>query len=676
MRAGDSNILKKQTLSAVASLLGLYLLLLGCSAAAPRPTAQEAPPPAQTPAPRRAAYEPLGETQETEALSPESVLLAEAEGYHAVAISASARGNFDEAEYNFEKALELLAVLEPETEYTHEQQAQIDELLDRIGQDYQATVQKRGTSLSPPEMSAFMMRFEDLESLRNWKAYSEMQRALEPDQVTYDVPVVWNERVQNCLFYFQTIARANMELYLKRAGRYLPLMQEIFASYGLPTDLCYLPIIESGFNTHAYSYARAMGPWQFISSTGKNYGLQKDWWKDERRDFVRSTHSAARYLGALYEMFGDWYLALAAYNAGEGRVSRTIQKQKTKDFWQMRLSKQTENYVPLYLASLIIAKEPERFGFYVEPDSPLRWDEVVVGKPIELKVLARYLGCAQEELQALNPELLRGVTPPQSSSYGLRIPQGKGALFASAYELIPQSERTEWVRHTVARGESLSGIARRYGTSVQAIRDANKLKSNQIVAGRDLVVPVPVGAGERTASRPVQPSKTGEYRVRAGDSMSKIASAHGVTVEWLAQQNHISSRGKIYPGQILKVPGGVSATVAQSAGAPASATYVDYRVKSGENLTEIASRYGMSASRLAQINNLSVRGKIYPGQTLRVPSVARSGSKVTYTVRRGDNLSKIAREFGIAVGELIEFNGIDNPEHIPVGTTLTIPTPR
>jgi len=189
-------------------------------------------------------------------------------------------------------------------------------------------------------------------------------------------------------------------------------------------------------------------------------------------------------------------------------------------------------------------------------------------------------------------------------------------------------------------------------------------------------VPVPVGAGERTASRPVEASKTGEYRVRAGDTMSKIAGAHGVSVAWLAQQNHISSRGKIYPGQILKVPGGSTASVSGSTQAPASATYVDYRVKSGENLTEIAGRYGMSAQRLAQINNISVRGRIYPGQTLRVPSVARSGGKVTYTVRRGDNLSKIAREFGIAVSELIEFNGIDNPEHIPVGTTLTIPTPR
>jgi membrane-bound lytic murein transglycosylase D len=511
--------------------------------------------------------------------------------------------------------------------------------------------------------------------LRNWKAYSEMQAALEPDSVTYDVPVVWNERVRNCLFYFQTIARSNMELYLQRAGRYLPIMQDIFASYGLPLDLCYLPLIESGFNTSAYSYARAMGPWQFISSTGSNYGLKRDWWKDERRDFVRSTHAAARYLKTLYEMFGDWYLVLAAYNGGEGRVSRTIAKQKTNDFWELRLRKQTENYVPLYLASIIIAKEPERFGFYVDPAHPLSWDEVDVSKPIELKVLARHLSCSVDELQLLNPELLRGVTPPGTSPYRVRIPEGKGPLFTSVYELIPQSERTEWVRHTIGRGETLSTIARRYGVSMQAIQDANKLKSNRIVAGHDLIVPVPVGAVERVEGHTIQPSETGEYRVRAGDALWDIAKAHNTSAEWLVSHNNISSRHKIYPGQILKVPGGAASP--SSAPAPAAGTYAEYRVRPGETLWEISSRHGLSVSRLAQLNNISARGRIYPGQTLRVPAVTQNNDEsVTYVVRRGDNLSKIAREFGIAVNDLVQFNGIDDPEHIPVGTTLTIPTQR
>jgi membrane-bound lytic murein transglycosylase D len=611
----------------------------------------------------------------TAALSPESVLLAEAEGYHAVASAAHDRGDFSEAEYNFEKALELLASLEPDTEFTSDQKDQIDQLLEHIARDYQATVRERGDGMSPPEMSAFMMRFEDLESLRNWKNYSEMQRALEPDSVVYDVPVVWNERVRNCLFYFQTIARSNMQLYLERAGRYLPMMQAIFAEYGLPRDLCYLPIIESGFNTNAYSYARAMGPWQFISSTGHNYGLKRDWWKDERRDFERSTHAAARYLAALYEMFGDWYLALAAYNGGEGRVGRTIAKQKTKDFWQLRLRKQTENYVPLYLASVIIAKEPERFGFYVTPEPPLRWDEVDVGKPIELKVLARHLECTVEHLQQLNPELLRGVTPPQSAPYRLRVPEGKGARFASVYELIPQSERTEWVRHTIARGESLSSIARRYGVSVQAVKDANKLKSNRIVAGHDLVVPVPVGALPTAGAPSIQPSETGVYRVRAGESLWDIARAHGTTPEDLAGRNNISSRGKIYPGQMLKVPAVGSATRAAVPTAQAP-DYSEHRVRAGESLWSIANEHGLSVSKLASINHISARGRIYPGQVLRVPASAGTPGAMRYVVRRGDTLTKIAQQFGVAVNELIEFNGISDPQQIHVGTTLNIPTPR
>lgn len=645
--------------------------LLSCSAAAPRRTsAREVPPPQAEE--RAAAPSVLAPA----ALSPESVLLAEAEGYHAVGTAAHQRGELAEAEYNFEKALELLATLDPDTEFTEEQKTQIDELLDRIATDYQAAVRQNGEDMSPPEMSAFMMRFEDLESLRNWKNYSEMQRALEPDSIVYDVPVVWNERVRNCLFYFQTIARSNMQTYLERSGRYLPMMQAIFAQYGLPLDLCYLPIIESGFNTHAYSYAKALGPWQFIPSTGKNYGLDRDWWMDERRDFERSTHAAARYLGALYEMFGDWYLALAAYNGGEGRVGRTIAKQKTKDFWQLRLRKQTENYVPLYLASLIIAKEPERFGFYINPEAPLRWDEVEVGKPIELKSLARHIGCDTDELVKLNPELLRGVTPPQTSSYRLRVPPGKGATFAAVYDKIPQSERTEWVRHTIARGETLSTIARRYGVSVQAIRDANKMKNNRIVAGHDLIVPVPVGAVRTAQSPRISPSETGEYRVRAGESLWDIAQAHGTTADDLALRNHISSRGKIYPGQILKVPQTASASTPKAPPTAKSATYSEYRVKPGETLWGIAQDHGMSVSKLANMNHISSRGKIYPGQTLRVPVTSKSGGTVRYVVRRGDTLTKIAEDFGIAVSELIEFNGISDPQQIHVGTTLNIPSTR
>jgi membrane-bound lytic murein transglycosylase D len=586
----------------------LLLLSGGCTSVGPQPRV-EAPPPVPV------DLTDLSETAppvDTEALSPESVLLAEADQYYAMGVTEAASERYEEAEYNFEKALELLAKLDPETEFTDDQQEEVARLLKRIGTDYQNTVRAHGAAPDSPEMSAFMMRFEDLESLRNWRGYAEMQRSIAPDSVVYDIPIVWNDRVKNCIVYFQTLARPNMELYLTRAGKYLPMMREIFQSYGLPADLCYLPLIESGYNTSAYSYARAMGPWQFISSTGRNYGLERDWWIDERRDFVKSTHAAARYLGALYEMFDDWYLALAAYNGGEGRVARTIKSQHTRDFWQMRLRKETENYVPLYLAALIIAKDPERFGFHIEPESPIDFDLVTVDKPIELEVLARHLECDPDLLKQLNPEVLRGVTPPHKGTYRLRVPPGHKDRFDEVYAQIPQSERTEWVKHTIGRGETLSSIARRYGTSVQAIRDANRMRSSRIIAGHSLTVPVPLGYQPRPSTRAVTASTDGSYRVRAGDTLWDIARAHGTSVTSLASLNNLSSRRRIYPGQILRVPG-------DGAGSARGQAFT-YVVKRGDNLTQIASRYGIAVSDILTLNRLSDPERLLVGMKLQIPA--------------------------------------------------------
>lgn len=651
----------------------LIIALTGCSVMAPRPAA-EIPPPPEAGNSRIATDALQPPPVDQTPLSPESVLLAEAGQYHAMAVSAAGVENFVDAEYGFEKALELLAKLDSETAFTQEMQETLDDLLSRIGLDYRKAVEARGGRSASPEMSAFMMKFEDLEDLRNWREYAQMQRALKPDEVTYNIPIVWNDRVKNCLTYFQTISRSNMEVYLARSGKYLPMMKKIFMEYGLPTDLCYLPIIESGFNPKAYSYARASGPWQFIRTTGENYGLNKDWWVDERRDFVSSTHSAAKYLGRLYEMFDDWYLALAAYNGGEGRVSRTIKKQKTKDFWKMRLRKQTENYVPLYLASLIIAKDPERFGFYIEYETPIEFDLVHVDKPIDLKVLAKHIGTTTNDLKALNPELLRGVTPPRVKDYVLRVPAGLSDVFASAYANIPQSERTEWIKHRIRRGESLSTIARRYGVSITAVKDANRLRSNRIIAGRNLTIPVPLGKHGASGRRTIAVALDGRYRVRAGDTMWDIARAHHISVASLAGYNNISSRRRIYPGQILKVPGANSTSPGSKK--TTSTKYAKYKVRSGDNLWVIAKKYGTSVSALTRLNNLSSRARIYPGQSLRVPTSKTRKGTFTYVVRRGDNLSRIAVRFGVGVADILSRNKLSNPERIAIGMKLLIPEAR
>ncbi len=283
---------------------------------------------------------------------------------------------------------------------------------------------------------------------------------------------------------------------LRRAGRYIDKMTEIIVRMGLPPELSFLPLIESGFKLHAYSPKRAAGPWQFIPATAKKYGLKIDWWVDERLDPVKSTIAAAKYLNDLFKMFGDWNLALAAYNAGEGRIDRAVRKIKKKDFWRIRKTKyinnETKNYVPSFIAATAIALEPERFGFYnIETHEPLRYDLVEIDTPIDLAVVARFTGTTISEIKELNPELKRWCTPPNVSTYTLRIPLGTEEIFFANLSNAREEELFYVKLHKVKPGDTVAKIARQLGTSIEAIIDLNSLgKDALIVAGKTILIPV------------------------------------------------------------------------------------------------------------------------------------------------------------------------------------------
>jgi membrane-bound lytic murein transglycosylase D len=365
------------------------------------------------------------------------------------------------------------------------------------------------------------------------------------DVKPYHIPMILNDSVENHLEYFKTRGRDVFQLWLDRSARYIPVMRAIFKEKNLPEDLVYVAMIESGFNPYAVSWARAVGPWQFMPATGKLYGLKIDWWIDERKDPIKSTMAAAEHLKDLHNLFGSWPLALASYNAGAGKVQRAVLRTRSDDFWDLKASryirKETKNYVPKYMAATIIAKNPEAYGFSVSNIEPFKYDEVVLEESTDLRLIARCAGCTYQEIKELNPEIRRWVTPPHFSKYTLRLPAGKKEAFLENFAAIPPEQKIKWERHEVKGGETLSSLAKQYGTTPEAIRDINGIRKNRVSPGKHLLIPVDTNAKNHDVSylTPEQRSKQQQilYRVRRGESLMKIAKMHNVTVADIREWN-------------------------------------------------------------------------------------------------------------------------------------------
>lgn len=295
---------------------------------------------------------------------------------------------------------------------------------------------------------------------------------------------------------FTTRLRDRFSLWLARSGMYIDLMKEILVQNGLPKELVFLPLIESGFNTNAYSRSRAVGPWQFIASTARKYGLTINWWIDERRDPIKSTEAAARYLKDLYDMFNSWHLAMAAYNAGEGKVLRALRKTRTDDHWTLLqkkgyLKRETREYVPKFIAASLIALEPEKYGFEdIEFYEPVNFTEVEIESPVDLEVIAKAAETDLEVIRLLNPELKRWCTPPDQPTYRIRIPADKKERFLQNLELIPKEERYSYRIHRVKRGETLTKIAKKYRVPESVLYALNpELKSSFLRPDTEIKLP-------------------------------------------------------------------------------------------------------------------------------------------------------------------------------------------
>lgn len=380
----------------------------------------------------------------------------------------------------------------------------------------------------------------------------------------FEIPLEMNAQVERWVEFFTTgTGRDRFAIYLQRAGRYEAMIRKKARDARLPEDLLYLAMIESGMNPNAYSRARAVGLWQFIASTGRAYGLEISYWLDERRDPFRATDAAIAHLGDLYERFGSWYLAAAAYNAGAGRVSRGIRRTGSDDFWDLSaarvLRSETRNYVPKLLAAAMIARNAAEYGFGdVEPMPPLEFDVVYVPDATSFDVLADAAEVTEAEIRDLNPHFPRLVTPPDRE-VDLRVPVGRADVFTTNYAKVPASERVTWLEHVVTRGQTLGAIANRYGTSVAAIRASNNnVSPRRLQIGQRLVIPrsraARVASLESGGTAQIRPQPDGPLTitVRRGDTLWALARQYGTSTQTLMAMNSLGS-SVIRPGDRITI---------------------------------------------------------------------------------------------------------------------------
>jgi len=458
----------------------------------------------------------------------------------------------------------------------------------------------------------------------------------EVTSISHDLPLTVNDPVLAYLNYFKTPrGNAIVETGLRRAGRYREMVQRVLREEGVPQDLIYLAQAESAFQPQAVSKAGARGMWQFMSFAGRKYGLEKNWWLDERQDPEKATHAAARDLRDLYGQFGDWYLAMAAYNSGAGTVQHAVERTGYADFWELYrrnvLPQETKNYVPIILALTLISKDPARYGVSLEPEPPLKVDSVKPGQPIDLRLVAETIDTDLETLRSLNPQLLRLVTPGDPN-FILRLPEGTGERFFAEIAAVPPEKWVSWRRHKVEEGETLSGVARKYRISPSEIADANDLPANaSLEQGEKLIIPA--AAHTEAAS-----GKMIRYRVRRTDTLSSIADEFDVSAAEVRKWNRLRAN-QVARGTWLRIyPGGMTPTPAASP---------------RETLSAKAAEERRTSSR-------------------PTPIMEARSAKVVHHVKQGETLWSIARAYRTTVEAIQSGNRYLFSRPVQVGDTLTI----
>jgi len=595
------------------------------AAAVPKPTPANVQQPAPPPAPVT-AQKPQPKPD------PVADIVAQVEKEYQAGRDNYKAGHLDVAKQNFDRAFNLLLGSTLDVYSDERVQQELDRILEGVNsEDMQALQEGDGFT----EQKAEPAPIDEANGVTfpvdpKIKAQAEV----EVQATRSDLPLMLTDPVAGYINYFSTRGRSTLEHALIRGGRYQDMIQKILRQEGVPQELIYLAQAESGFHPLAVSRVGARGMWQFMGSRARGYGLQRSWWVDERQDPEKATHAAARHLKDLYNQFGDWYLAMAAYNSGPGTVQQAVRRTGYADFWELYrrnvLPKETRNYVPIIVAVTIMAKNPAQYGLdQLETEKPIAYDTVKIDYPVDLRLVAECVDAPAATLQELNPSLLRWTTP-KNQEFELRLPAGTKASYLSAIQAIPQDMRVWWRYHKIAPGDTLTSIAREYHSTPHAIAQANDLEIQADLEPESRLV-IPIAPGKHPPSeQATYARRITRYKVHKGDTVQSVADNFGVPPVMVRRWNHL--KGESVQGRrVLYVhlpvtPNGSDAIRASSPKSQSSnrlrrtaKTPTRHKVKQGETLSSIASSYKTTVAAIRHDNgNLAT---LRPGMILLIRDV-------------------------------------------------------